>query len=255
MKKYIKIATYNICHCLNFTDYVPPTPAWQVLKIEPEKTAETIRALGAEIVGLNEVYESGGNGLDEQAKTLAGYAGYKNHVFGEAICFDGTKRYGNAMLLNDPVLAWDVIEVPAPPQEQRTEGGYYEDRAILRVLTEIGGKKITVMSTHFGLNPSEQKKMAATLAKVLDETETPVILMGDFNELPHAEVLQPIYDRLKSVADEADCREFTFSSYAPDRVIDYIFVSREFSVEGAEVADVRTSDHRPFTAKLSIETE
>ncbi len=255
MKKHIKIATYNICHCLNFVNYVPPEPAWKVLEIEPEKTAETIRSLGAEIVGLNEVYETGGGGLDEQAKTLARYAGFKNHAFGEAICFGGEKRYGNAMLLNDPLLSADVIKVPAPPQEQRTEGGYYEDRAILRVVTEIGGVKVTVMSTHFGLNPSEQKNMVEKLAEILDETKTPVILMGDFNAQPHEKVLQPIYSRLKSAADESNCREFTFASYAPERVIDYIFVSREFCVESVEAVDARTSDHRPLTATLSIETK
>ncbi len=139
--------------------------------------------------------------------------------------------------------------------ELRTEGGYYEDRAILRVLTEIDGVEVTVLSTHYGLNPSEQKNMTAALIKILDETKTPVILMGDFNVEPHAEVLQPIYGRLQSAADETNNKEFTFSSFNPDRVIDYIFVSKEFTVEKTEVVCVRTSDHRPFTALLSLETK
>lgn len=256
MRKNIRIATYNIAHCLNFSTYQPPQIPSRDLVVEPQETAKVVHGLDATIVGLNEVYETGGNGLSEQAKTIAKAAGMKYSAFGEAICFDGDipASYGNALLSDKKIVFSDVIKVPVPTKDERREGenGYYEDRAVLRAEIDVDGTNITVFVTHFGLNLLEQERMVATLVKIIDEVKTHVVLMGDFNVTPHSPVLQPIYDRLQSAADAVGSTAYTFSSYAPDRTIDYIFVSKEFAVSSFDVVDNRTSDHRPCVATLHL---
>lgn len=253
MNKTVRIATYNIAHCLDFSTFKPPQKAGE-LPVLPQKTADVIRSLNATMVGLNEVYETGGDNLNEQAKTLANGAGKPYFAFGEAICFqrDELARYGNALISDKEILSTEVIKVPAPVGDERRKGenAYYEDRAILHTEIDIDGVKFTVLVTHFGLNLLEQERMVATLVKIIDEAQSHVILMGDFNVTPHSPVLQPIYDRLQSAADTVGNVQFTFSSYAPDRTIDYIFVSKDFTVLGFEVIDNPTSDHKPCVATL-----
>ena len=59
-----------------------------------------------------------------------------------------------------------------------------------------------------------------------------LVVMGDFNALPHAEELQPLYDRMVSSADEKDNKEFTFASYNPHMCIDYVFVKNDIFQRG-----------------------
>ena len=255
MKKTIRVATYNIAHCLDFSTFQPPQVPSRDLSVLPQKTGEVIRSLNATIVGLNEVYETGENALNEQPKTLANVANKPYFAFGEAICFQREElaRYGNALLADKKVISTEVIKVPAPKTGERRDGenGYYEDRAILRAEIDVDDEKFTVLVTHFGLNLLEQERMVAAITNIIDEVKTHVILMGDFNVTPHSPVLQPVYDRLQSAADVAGNTDYTFSSFKPECTLDYIFVSKEFSVEKFEVINNRTSDHRPCVATIS----
>ena len=94
--------------------------------------------------------------------------------------------------------------------------------------------------------------MVRALTELIDGADIPVILMGDFNVQPHAPVLQPIYDRLRSCADVTGNTDYTFSSFAPDRTIDYIFVSEGIAVEEFAARTEIVSDHRACTAVIGI---
>lgn len=74
--------------------------------------------------------------------------------------------------------------------------------------------------------------------------------MGDLNARPDAPVLAPIKARLKDTAP--DEKLYTFPSNAPDRKIDYIFVSEDIKVNGVKVPDRVLSDHCPFIAELEL---
>ena len=76
--------------------------------------------------------------------------------------------------------------------------------------------------------------------------------MGDFNALPHCEALAPIYERLVSSADVMNNTNFTFSSFNPDRTIDYIFVSEGIKVTSFEVKKDIISDHLTCIADVTV---
>lgn len=256
MEKVLRIATYNIAHGIDYTDYKEGILPWRDLPVRLDKTAEVIRSLDACVVGLNEVFDSGEEVLVNQAGVLAEKAGKAYHAFGEAICFEREipARYGNAMISDYKMLSVRTVKVPSPKGAERreNENGYYEDRVVLCVTLDVEGVEVTVLSAHFGLNLMEMERMTDAIVKILDEVKTPVVLMGDFNTLPHSAVLQPIYDRLQSAADAVGSTDFTFASYAPDRTIDYIFLSKEFTVKSLKAVDNRTSDHRPLVAEVGL---
>ena len=123
--------------------------------------------------------------------------------------------------------------------------GYYETRAILLAKLQNG---VTVLITHFGLNLDEKENaVRVVLDHIKDEK---CVLMGDFNLLPDAPLLLPIRQRMKDTAELFDGEKLSFPSDAPTRKIDYIFVSRDATVEEADILPVVASDHRPHVATL-----
>ena len=78
------------------------------------------------------------------------------------------------------------------------------------------------------------------------------MLMGDFNALPDATVLKPLYEKLNDTAAYFDGEKLSFPSDVPDRKIDYIFVSKDLTVVSADIPDIVASDHRPHTAEIEF---
>ena len=66
----------------------------------------------------------------------------------------------------------------------------YETRCVLKAKLENG---LTVIISHFGLNPDEHENAAKTIMEHL-ETEK-CFLMGDFNVLPDSHILAPIREK------------------------------------------------------------
>ena len=215
MKKQLKVMTYNICHGMDFSKASLPNWKSDWYNIRLDKTAEVIQSVQADVVCLNEVYNSGGELLDKQAEQLAKAAGYSEHAFGQAIAFEGDRAYGNAFLSKFKIVAEQTFSVKAPVGEERRQGenDYYEDRAVLRTVVDVSGELVAVYSVHFGLNLLEQERMVSQLTALIDQEKYPHILMGDFNVEPSAEVLQPLFDRMTSVAKLMNNQQKLFVVY------------------------------------------
>lgn len=249
----LTFATYNICHCANFKDWDRKTSPL----VSIEKTAEVLKDINADVVGLNEAYDDsiGREDFRKQTEKLAKLCGVNDCVFAKGKKFDWGDVIGNSILSKYKIVKVETYPVPAPTEEERNpeEKNWYEDRVIVKATIDIG-REINVMSTHFGLNPLEKKRIVAKLTEILDSDDRPFVLMGDFNALPHREILQPIYDRLQSAADVmGKTNVFTWASFEPLHTLDYIFLSKEFKVVEYEVLDVIVSDHRPVYTKAVIE--
>jgi endonuclease/exonuclease/phosphatase family metal-dependent hydrolase len=246
----MKFATYNICHCGNYENW----KTGDDLPVNVTRTAEVIAEIGADIIGLNEVYTAGETeDMRDQTEKLAKLAGYPYSVFAAGKEFEwGT--IGNAILSKYPIVGVKKIAVPAPTEEERNpdENSWYEDRVLLCVDIDINGKILCVISTHFGLNPMEQRRIVDAACKVIDEKQGNAVIMGDFNVLPDSEFLSPLYARLKSAAKETGNSEFTFATYKPCIQIDYIFAPKSASVNSYTVYTYPVSDHRPISAEIDF---
>ena len=231
----MKVMTFNIQHGLNYVEK----------RIDFDIMARAIMDCGADIVGLNEVRDLGSDEeYQAQAEILAKLCGMEHYYFAKAYEFPGGP-YGNAILSRIPILKAETIAIPDP--EPRGYDGYYEHRCILKASLEGG---ITVLILHVGLNPDEKESAVAMVVKNLATEKC--ILMGDFNMTPDDKTLAPIYERMRDAA-EGFCRnKLSFPSIDPHSKIDYIFVSRDVEVEGADIPNIVASDHRPHVAKLNF---
>ncbi len=248
----IKLATYNISHCIDYGSAEGDIDSWT--KVDLPKAANLIKDLSVDIIGMQEVYDGIAEDTSRQIEKLADGADYAYYKFAKGCVFPWKDIIGNGIMSKYPIKSFEAIPVLAPAIEERdpNETEWFEDRVILKATVDVG-RDIDIITTHFGLNPSEKERMRKALTDLLDNRKNPVILMGDFNAEPHSEVLKPYYDRLKSAADiMGHTDDLTFSSYKPYLTLDYFFLSDEFKVTSYEVVKEVVSDHFPVTITVEI---
>ncbi len=233
----MKIMTFNTQHCLNYLEQ----------RVDYEIMARAILDLGADIVGLNEMYSDGEKGAiyPNQTKKLAELCGIKNYYFARATCLPPAGPYGNGFISKMPIIKAETIIIPDP--SPRGYDGYYETRCVLKATLEGG---ITVLVCHFGLNPDEQENAVKTILENLEDEKC--ILMGDFNVTPDNPVLLPIREKMKDTSIGYCEGVPTFPSDKPEIKIDYIFVSPDIEVVSAEIPEIIASDHRVHTAEIKL---
>ena len=232
----LTVMSFNTQHCLNYVER----------KIDFEIMARAIRECDADIVGLNEMRDLGQHPeYTAQVEKLAQLTGMCYFYFAKATEFVNSGPYGNAILSRIPIKRAESIIIPDP--STKAYNGYYETRCVLKAELEGG---VTVLVSHFGLNPDEQENAVKTVMDNL--TEKKCILMGDFNVTPHASVIDPIRAKMTDTADVFDVPKLSFPSDNPDRKIDYIFVSKDIYVECADIPPIVASDHRPHIARVKI---
>ncbi len=230
----MNLMSFNTQHCLNYLEQ----------KIDFQIMADAIKQCGADIVALNEMRGKGRDPeYDEQVKILAEKSGLEHFYFAKAIDFDGVNPYGNGLLSRYPIEKAETILVPDPVI--KAYDGYYETRCVLKAKLNNG---VTVLVTHFGLNPDEQENAVKTILENLEDEKC--VLMGDFNVFPDDKVLLPIRERMKDTSDMFGAPLLSFPSDKPNRKIDYIFVSHDIKVLEADIPEIVASDHRPHTANV-----
>ncbi len=237
---FMKVMTFNIQHCLEYKKN----------KINIPLFYETIGNLGVDIYGLNEVRGKGRLfGYTDQTNAIGDGLGY-NRYFAEAIKVKGTSPYGNALVTKYDIVSAETVKIPDP--EDKNDDGGFESRCVLKAILNVEGKNICMLVCHMGLEPSERVSAVETICKIIDETDLPLILMGDFNTTPDDFVLQPIYERLKDTDDiSLEKGMATYPSFDPEKKIDYIFY------RGLKCKNVTTycevvSDHFPIIAEFEF---
>ncbi len=233
----VKVMTFNIQHCLDYKNR----------KIDFDLFATKIKEYGADFCGLNEVRGRGFLlGYTNQTEKLSEKTGLYGY-FGEAIRVKGLAPYGNAVLSKIPFKEVRTIKIPDP--EMKNEKEYYESRCIIKAVLEEKGKEVMFLVTHMGLAKGERINAVKTICKIADNTDLPIILMGDFNAEPDEETLKPLYERFSDTLKDSDVK--TFPSDFPRIKIDYIFY-RGVDCKNAKVINDVVSDHLPIITEVML---
>lgn len=232
----IKVMTYNICSCHNLKyEYVP------------DQTMEIIKSENPDIIGINEMdYLNERNDFTDMPKIMAEKLGY-NYYFGKSIDYRGGE-YGNVIMSRFPIDMESVENIPVPESNFEERDRTYENRAIIKAPTNVNGRIINVLISHYGLSYGERIAAVNQTIELIDK-DIPTIFMGDLNCEPDAIELQPLHSKLNDTALSDGM--FTIPSDKPIKKIDYIFVSNHFKVESSYVIDTQVSDHCPYVAILS----
>lgn len=232
----MKIMSFNTQHVADF---------YGSGQIDHQKYADYIKEINPDVVGLNEIrsFDAGRPGFPNQTAILATLCDMPYCFFAKAIKH---LTYGNAIL--SKICIKEVFNIGIPdPEVRRFDNPDYETRCLLKAKLENG---LTVLITHFGLNPDEHENAAKTIMEHLESEKC--VLMGDFNVLPDSPILTPIREKMRDTAEMFKEPLLSFPADKPDRKIDYIFVSPDIEIVSADIPSLELSDHRPYIAEINF---
>jgi len=231
-KNMLTLATYNIHSCFGLDR-----------RFDPDRVAEVIRELNADIVALQEVdAQHGVRGFVDQWAFLADATGYA--------CVPGIslrthrKVFGNALLTRLPTARTRLHDISVKD---------WEPRGVIDVDIEIAGGLLRVLATHLGLRATERRQQSARIAEIAgaDGGAVGTVLLGDMNDWrPRS----PSIRRITGLFDQAQ-RVFSYPSRLPLLPLD-----RVLGMGNIRLGDVTAhrsrlarlaSDHLPITARLS----
>jgi len=222
------------CLTLNLWGASPPLAARMAV------VAKVLAEWAPDVVALQEVREVPSE-LPNQAASLAEAAGYR-HVFAAATPFGGGQE-GLALLARDEILEQAALELPHARPEER--------RILLSARIRHGLRSVWVHTTHlnYRLTHGKQREdqvltLEASIAS--RASDTPQILMGDFNARPESDEIrwlrglvtldgrrtyfQDAWERLHPgeagwTWARANPNTAKLAFLEPDRRLDYVFVT------------------------------
>lgn len=234
----LRVMTYNIHHGEGLDGRVDTT-----------RIAELIKQERADIVALQEVDKGvRRTALRDLTAELAAATGMTG-VFSNNFHYQGGE-YGNAVLTRFPVKRWANHHYQMlRPNEQR---------GILQLVLDVRGREVVVMNTHIDSRPDDAERWV-NVGEIEQLTtkcgERPVILCGDFNNLPKGRV----YERLTQTFQDTwvkvgDGDGFSFPAQSANRRIDYIWFTGPDVVKPlkAWLPQSEASDHLPLVAEFEL---
>lgn len=236
----MRVMTFNIQHGLDYKNQI----------IDLSLFSRYVGAQNVDFCALNEVRGEGNwEGYTDQTGFFVKELGHSG-FFGEAIKVAGTNPYGNAFLTRYTVRSAEVVHIP--DSDDRSEDVHYEHRCAIRAVVDVDKTDVMFIVCHMGLAKTEAENAVRTLCELLDETDLPAVVMGDFNHTAESEVLAPLFERL-SDTDSLSGKKgvYTFPSYDPREKIDYILY-RGLDCTFALVKEDIVSDHFPIIAELNV---
>lgn len=239
---------------------------WQGGKLFDE-IVSWLREERADIVALQEVYESSDRSLERRYRSLAELKRALGLPYG---CFapafmdyrEEVAEMGNGVLSKFPVKAGRTVFYDVPYDSHFTENEDFiqAPRNLQHVRVEVGGDVVNVFNTQgiWGRDGDDNKRrlnMARIIVKEIGDKKN-VVLAGDFNVKEDTEAVATIENRLLNVFKGELKSSFNMKwkdnpNFAT-AVVDMIFVSQDVKVIQHYVPSVSVSDHRPLVAVLEV---
>ncbi|MCX6134635.1 MAG: endonuclease/exonuclease/phosphatase family protein [Ignavibacteriales bacterium] len=230
-------------------------------KVDVDRIAKIILSEKPDVVALQEV----DRGVERSGKidiiTRLADLTDMTYAFGKTISYQGGD-YGNAFLTRFPILEErNLLYKMIHPGEQR---------GLLQVVLDVRGEEIVVANTHLEsrADDSARSTSAAELTRALrGYSSRPVILCGDFNDVPGSRVIAELKKDFRDSWDQvARGAGFPFPSEMPGKRIDYIFMLNSSQPDSASAASrlravsarvlqSSASDHLPLIVEFELRTD
>lgn len=236
----VRVATYNI-HKARGMDG----------RTRPNRVAEVLRQVDADVIALQEVLSFGGrNGHVDQAHYLGHELGYQV-VVGENRKHRGA-AYGNVVLSRFPVVGHCNYDVSVPGREER---------GCLRTDIDLGHHTVLhVFNVHLGTAFMERRHQARRLLEEelirSQELEGPRIVLGDFNEWVRGLVSRMLAAEFQSADIRLHLgRRRTYPGFFPFMHLDHIYYDGALKLSDVCLHKTPTallaSDHLPLVADFT----
>lgn len=232
----LRIATYNIHRCRGLDG-----------RTRPNRIAQVIRAIDADVVALQEVVGAGprGGGHAEELGALLGMG----WVMAPARQLRG-HHFGNAVLSRLPITAH---------LEHDLSWKTCEPRRMQRVDIQMDSATLHVYNVHLGTAILERRHQAERLAAIVCDRHVAgaKLVLGDFNEWMRGPVTRTLSERLNSVDLRNHLRRRrTYPGVFPVLHLDHIYYDGRIEITSIDLPRTRlslvASDHLPLVADVRV---
>jgi len=237
----LRIVTYNIHKCIGLDR----------LK-RPERVADVLRQIGADIIGLQEVVSISGRKAElDQARYIADALGMEYRMGITRTMGSGV--YGNVLLSRFPFLSARTFDLSHPGREER---------GCLHAYVAVTKERILhIYNVHLGTAFKERRHQARNMMRELisnlEQQNDARILLGDFNDWTRS-----LPTRLFSAHFAGEDirrklqRKRTYPGILPLIYLDHIYYDPGLVLKGAMLHTSRkaliASDHLPLIADFRL---
>ncbi len=243
----MRLLLYNIRYAVGggASMHVPIPGAGYVLgnqAVLPEIT-QFIKSVDPDVVGLIEVDTGSIRSRNvNQAESIAADLGMNTSYetkYGE--------RSINQML---PIVRKQGNAFMAAPRVHG-ERFHYFDTGIKRLIIELEMDDFAIFLVHLSLKYRHRHLQLRRLYDLIEETEKPVIVAGDFNTFWGENEIYLFMKAAGLTSANVDSVP-TYPSRAPRKELDFILYQDGINVTNFEVPDVRHSDHLPLVCDFEL---
>ncbi len=226
----LRVASYNIRKCIGLDR-----------RRRPDRIAEVIAGLGADIVALQEADRR--LGARPAALTPAHLDGSGLQALPIARNGVSLGWHGNAILVRRGIAMTDLHRLDLPGLEPRG--------AVIADLAGPGGP-LRVVATHLGLTRRHRRQQLDRITGVVNGlSPLPTIILGDFNEWASLRGLEPLSAGYTVLAPG-----HSFHAARPIAPLDRIAHCAQLTLTDAGVVETplsaRASDHLPIWAEIRL---
>ncbi len=210
-------------------------------QIELDKLVKVIESEEPDIIGLQEV-DTGRITSAYRDELLYLSENLNMHSYFAPALGD---TYGVAVLTKCKAIEKHYYKLPSQ----------LEQRVLLHLKIDIGYTTINFFTVHLGLTTQERINQLQEVMKIINSTNGPIILTGDFNAESNTQEINMVRKTLidaRELAETTTGPEETWPSDKPETRIDYIFISKHFTVKNYKTVRTLASDHLPVIAKLQL---
>jgi len=136
---------------------------------------------------------------------------------------------------------------------QRVHGEtfHYFDTGIKRLIIELEMQEFAVFLVHLSLKYRHRHLQLRHLHDLIEKTEKPVIVAGDFNTFWGENEIY-LFMRAAGLTSANVDSVPTYPSRAPRKELDFVLYQEGIKVDNFEIPDVRLSDHLPLICDFEV---
>lgn len=220
-------------------------------KLDLQRIANVINRERPDLVGLQEVDRvvQRTQRIDEIVE-LAKMT-RMDYAFAFNLAYQGG-QYGVAILSRLPIMATEHRHLKNLREAER--------RGFIRAEIKFHGRRLDFVTTHLDYQFHDGRLFETQqLLAALQDLKAPLIVVGDFNDLPDGQsyqLMRQLFDDAWTNANGSNAG-FTYPADKPAKRIDYIFTRRSDGIrtKRAWVVNTQASDHIPVVADLEISSQ
>ncbi len=225
-----------------------------------QKTADAIRSLNADIVGLQEVdvHWSPRSAFADQATELGERLHMQvrfAHIYDlpPSATGDSSREFGVALLSKFPIVNWSN-RVITRLSTQQANAQPAPMPGFLEATLDVRGTPVRAFVTHldYRSDPAVRKRQVQDMLGYIGDARAATLLMGDLNAPPSAAELEPLFRNLRDAWPANAGAGFTYPAERAEKRIDAVLISSHFRVLSAIVPPTLASDHLPVVVELGV---